>query len=139
MISSWTLWKRSGKDLGRTLYRVLSSKAGGETNVIAIRREEYNVWERRAPLNPQHVSTLVKEGFKVIVQPSTRRAYTMSEYRAAGAVLQEDIQSASVIFGVKTLPPERLIPDRTYAFFSHTIKAQKAQMSLLDSIVEKVS
>jgi alpha-aminoadipic semialdehyde synthase len=117
--------------------RTFSSKGSGEAGVVAIRREEYNVWERRAPLNPQHVSTLVREGYKVIVQPSTRRAYTMSEYEAAGALLQEDIECASVILGVKTLPPERLIPNRTYAFFSHTIKAQKAQMPLLDAIVQK--
>lgn len=45
--------------------------------VMAIRRETINVWERRAPLNPQHVRKLVKSGVKVIVQPSNRRAYNM--------------------------------------------------------------
>jgi alpha-aminoadipic semialdehyde synthase len=30
-----------------------------------------------------------------------------------------------------------LIPDKTYAFFSHTIKAQEANMPLLDAILEK--
>ena len=30
-----------------------------------------------------------------------------------------------------------LIPDKTYAFFSHTIKAQEANMPLLDAMLEK--
>lgn len=45
--------------------------------VIAIRREDQSVWERRAPFNPHYVNRLVKSGVKVIVQPSNRRAYPM--------------------------------------------------------------
>ena len=33
--------------------------------VLAIRREETSVWERRAPLNPNQVQTLVSDGVKV--------------------------------------------------------------------------
>ena len=44
---------------------------------MAIRREDQSLWERRAPLGPQHVRKLVKEGVKVIVQPSNRRCYPM--------------------------------------------------------------
>ena len=42
---------------------------------IFIIREDQSVWERRAPLAPQHVRKLIKSGVKVIVQPSNRRAY----------------------------------------------------------------
>lgn len=50
----------------------------GQTNkVIAIRREDQSVWERRAPFAPQHVKRLVREGVTVLVQPSNRRAYPM--------------------------------------------------------------
>lgn len=58
-------------------------------------------------------------------------------YLNAGAIIQEDISSASVIFGVKQVPVESLIPDKTYCFFSHTIKAQESNMPLLDAILEK--
>ena len=44
---------------------------------MAIRREDQSLWERRAPLGPHHVRKLVKEGVKVIVQPSNRRCYPM--------------------------------------------------------------
>lgn len=58
-------------------------------------------------------------------------------YLNAGAIIQEDISSASVIFGVKQVPVDALIPDKTYCFFSHTIKAQESNMPLLDAILEK--
>ena len=45
--------------------------------VVAIRREDNSVWERRAPLSPAQVGRLVREGVKVMVQPSNRRAYPM--------------------------------------------------------------
>ncbi|XP_068151010.1 alpha-aminoadipic semialdehyde synthase, mitochondrial [Drosophila tropicalis] len=105
--------------------------------VIAIRREDQSVWERRAPFGPTHVQKLVKQGIKVIVQPSNRRAYPMQAYMQAGAQIQEDISDASVIFGVKQVPIDSLIPGKTYCFFSHTIKAQESNMALLDAILEK--
>ncbi|XP_011207613.2 alpha-aminoadipic semialdehyde synthase, mitochondrial [Bactrocera dorsalis] len=105
--------------------------------VIAIRREDQSVWERRAPFGPSHVQKLVKQGVKVIVQPSNRRAYPMQVYLHAGATVQEDISEASVIFGVKQVPIDSLIPGKTYCFFSHTIKAQESNMPLLDAVLEK--
>jgi alpha-aminoadipic semialdehyde synthase len=74
---------------------------GGGLKVMAIRREDQSVWERRAPLAPHHVRKLVKEGVKVIVQPSNRRAYPVQAYQQVGAVVQEDLSEASVVFGVK--------------------------------------
>ncbi|CAG9769836.1 unnamed protein product [Ceutorhynchus assimilis] len=105
--------------------------------IIAIRREDQSVWERRAPFSPTHVRKLVKNGIKVIVQPSNRRAYPMQNYLNAGAIVQEDISEANVIFGVKQAPINQLIPDKTYCLFSHTIKAQESNMALLDAILEK--
>lgn len=42
--------------------------------VMAIRREDVNPWERRAPLAPKHVKELTTAGVKVLLQPSNRRA-----------------------------------------------------------------
>ncbi|XP_063822481.1 alpha-aminoadipic semialdehyde synthase, mitochondrial [Ostrinia nubilalis] len=105
--------------------------------VIAIRREDQSVWERRAPFSPSNVNKFVRQGVKVIVQPSNRRAYPMQSYINAGADVQEDISEASVIFGVKQTPIDLLIPNKTYCFFSHTIKAQEANMPMLDAILAK--
>lgn len=41
--------------------------------------------------------------------------------------------------GVKRPPEDKLIPKKNYAFFSHTIKAQEANMPLLDEILRQVN
>jgi len=112
-----------------------SSSSGQK--IMAIRRETQSVWERRAPLAPNHVRQLVKKGVKVLVQPSNRRAYPMRTYADAGARIQEDISEASCIFGVKQVPVDCLIRDKTFCFFSHTIKAQSDNMDLMDAMLEK--
>ena len=63
----------------------------------------------------------------------------MQEYAQAGAHIQEDLSDASLILGVKQVPIDCLMPDKTYAFFSHVIKAQESNMPMLDAILEKVS
>uniref|UniRef100_A0A8C5H9N1 Saccharopine dehydrogenase (NAD(+), L-glutamate-forming) n=1 Tax=Gouania willdenowi TaxID=441366 RepID=A0A8C5H9N1_GOUWI len=105
--------------------------------VIAIRREDVNPWERRAPLAPRHVKELTNAGVKVLVQPSNRRAIHEKYYMKAGAVVQEDISKATLIIGVKRPPEDKVIPRKTYAFFSHTIKAQEANMGLLEDLLKK--
>jgi alpha-aminoadipic semialdehyde synthase len=107
--------------------------------IIGIRREDKNVWERRVPLVPKHVETLLKNGIvkKVLVQPSTIRAFDNRAYQEAGAEIKEDISEASTICAVKEVPAQLLIPERTYLFFSHTIKAQAYNMPLLDTILQK--
>lgn len=108
-----------------------------KTPCLAVRRETINPWERRAPLAPKHVRLLSKAGVRVLVQPSNRRAYPMQEYVNAGAVSSEDISSADLIMSVKNVPVDDLIPGKTYVFFSHTIKAQKDNMPLLDAVLHK--
>ncbi len=47
-----------------------SSSSSSRQPVLGIRREESSVWERRAPLNPQQVNMLTREGVKVPVHKS---------------------------------------------------------------------
>ncbi|XP_064633464.1 alpha-aminoadipic semialdehyde synthase, mitochondrial-like isoform X3 [Lineus longissimus] len=124
------------RDARSALFQSYRCASSGQ-KVMAIRREDHNVWEGRAPLAPSHVKQLVKAGVKVLVQPNNRRAYTMHEYQQAGAIIQEDITEASLILGVKQIPIDALLPNHTYCFFSHTIKAQEENMPMLDAILEK--
>ncbi len=86
--------------------------------VIGVRRETKNRWERRAPLAPSHVRTLTRKGLSVVVQPSRMRIFTDDEYERAGAIIQEDLSVASLIVGVKEIPIDSIIPERTYVFFT---------------------
>lgn len=46
------------------------------------------------------------------------------------------MSEASVIFGVKEVAINDLLPNKTYFMFSHTIKAQDYNMPLLDKMLE---
>ena len=74
-------------------------------------------------ITPKEAEQLVKEGLRVVVQTSPNRCFTDEEYEEVGAVIQEDMSECDVLFGVKEVPIENLIPNKTYFFFSHTIKA----------------
>ncbi len=53
-----------------------STRMDPKRKVIGIRREDQSLWERRAPLSPNHVRKLVhKNGYRVLIQPSNRRAF----------------------------------------------------------------
>ncbi|RLO07562.1 hypothetical protein DYB28_000243 [Aphanomyces astaci] len=104
---------------------------------VGVVREVYNKWERRAPVTPAHVHELVQAGIEVRVQPSTQRIFTDDQYVSAGANVTDDLSPANVIVGVKQVPIANLLPNKTYMFFSHTIKAQPENMKLLDAILAK--
>ncbi len=101
-------------------------------NILALRREDKNQWERRVPLTPTHVATLVQQHqLNIMVQNSPIRAFTNAAYTEAGATVQEDMSPAQVILAIKEIPLDLLLPGKTYLFFSHTIKGQPHNMPLL--------
>lgn len=128
-----------GFSSSRLYVRTFASQSSGikPSHVVAIRREDNSIWERRAPLAPHHVEKLTKKGVRVLIQPSNRRAYPLQSYVRAGAQATEDIAEAPVILGVKQVPRDKLIPNKTYCFFSHTIKGQEANMPLLKTVLDR--
>ena len=109
----------------------------GNLGCIGIVQETKNRWERRVPLVPEHVSQLVEQGIRVLIQPSTIRCYPDNLYEKAGAEITDDLSPAGLIIGVKEVPICILLPNRSYLFFSHTIKGQLYNMPLLDTINER--
>lgn len=105
--------------------------------VIGIRREDKSIWERRAPIIPEHVKELVEDGITVVVQPSDIRAFSEEEYTNAGAIVSEDLSDCNVVFGVKEIPKQYFREGGTYCFFSHTIKGQPYNMDMLRELVNK--
>ncbi|XP_041004799.1 alpha-aminoadipic semialdehyde synthase isoform X1 [Juglans microcarpa x Juglans regia] len=113
---------------------------------IGILAESCNKWERRVPLTPSHCARLLHSGreqtgvSRIIVQPSTKRIHHDSQYEDVGCEISEDLSECGLILGVKQPKLDMILPDRAYAFFSHTHKAQKENMPLLDKIItERVS
>ncbi len=107
------------------------------SNFIGIRHEDKYTSERRAPLTPKHVEWLVKhKKLDIVVQTSERRIFHDDEYLKAGAKIAKDLKKCSVIFGVKEMPETFFEAEKTYVFFSHVIKGQRYNMSMLKRMME---
>ncbi|MCP4214745.1 MAG: hypothetical protein GY765_08805, partial [bacterium] len=105
--------------------------------IIGIRREDKNQWERRVPLIPRDVKILKENyGIHTIVQPSKIRIFPDEEYAKAGAEINEDLGRATLILAVKEIPKELFQKDKTYIFFSHTIKGQAYNMGMLRHMMD---
>ncbi len=105
--------------------------------VVAIRREDKNVWERRAPLIPEQVGTLIGEhGLEFAVQHSDIRTFRDEEYEEVGARVRRDVADCPLVLGVKEMPLDFFRPGGTYVFFSHVIKGQSHNMPMLARMME---
>ena len=72
-----------------------------------------------------------------LIESSDVRCYSDKEYSELGFNIVNDISSADVLIGVKEVPIDKLIPNKKYFFFSHTIKKQPYNKDLLLSILDK--
>lgn len=106
---------------------------------IGVLREGKVPPDKRVALTPEKCVE-VMERFKdveVVVQPSPIRAFKDEDYTALGIKLQEDLSDCDVIFGVKEVNKEDLIPNKQFFFFSHTYKKQPYNRALLQAILDK--
>jgi saccharopine dehydrogenase (NAD+, L-lysine-forming) len=106
---------------------------------IGVLREEKSPPDKRVPLTPLICSELTRKytNIEIVVQPSKIRCYSDDEYTAFGVALQEDLSDCDVLMGVKEVPYDKLIPNKKYFFFSHTIKKQPHNKKLMKALLEK--
>ncbi len=74
---------------------------------------------------------------RVIVQTSAIRCFTDKEYLLAGVEIKEEMRECDILLGIKEIPTDMLIENKTYLFFSHTKKLQPYNQKLLKKIIEK--
>lgn len=104
---------------------------------IAIIREEKNPPDSRVTLSPRHCKALIDQGIDLVVQPSAVRCFPDADYIQNGVPMAEDLSDRDILIGVKEVPIDSLLADKTYFFFSHTYKAQVYNQKLLRAIVDK--
>jgi len=104
---------------------------------FGILKERKNPPDRRVVFSPNAITKLKQEyqNVSVMVERSDIRIFTDSEYENLGIEVTTDISDCDVLFGVKEVPVENLIPNKTYFFFSHTIKKQPYNRKLLQAIL----
>lgn len=106
---------------------------------IGILREGRIPHDRRVALTPEHCRFLTQQypHIHIYVQPSHIRCFPDEDYANMGFEIREDLSHCDVLFGVKEVQISNLIADKTYFFFSHTIKKQPYNRSLLQTIMRK--
>jgi alpha-aminoadipic semialdehyde synthase len=106
-------------------------------NLIGIRREDKNRWERRVPLIPSHLRELrVEQGLAFVVQSSPIRIFRDEDYRLEGIPVEESLSSCGVVLAIKEIPLSLIERDKAYLLFSHTIKGQPHNMPMLRRFME---
>src|SRR4051812_29942773 len=106
--------------------------------VIGLIQEGKTPADNRVALTPSQCRWILKNtDFKIFVQPSSTRCFQDSEYARSGAVLNEDLSDCDLLLGIKEVPADMLMADKTYMFFSHTKKMQPYNQKLMHAMVEK--
>jgi saccharopine dehydrogenase (NAD+, L-lysine-forming) len=106
---------------------------------IGLLREGKNPPDSRVALTPAQCKWLQKsfEQVQIVVQPSSTRCFSDLEYQRAGVSMQEDLSDCEYIFGIKEVPIDQLIEQKTYLFFSHTKKLQPYNQALFRDVIKK--
>ena len=74
---------------------------------------------------------------QIICQESNVRAFQDEEYRERNIEVRKNIEACDVLMGIKEVQIKDLIPDKTYLFFSHTLKKQPHNRKLLQEVLRK--
>lgn len=106
---------------------------------IGLIREGKIPADNRVALTPSQAQYLQKEypQLEIIAEPSSDRCFSDQEYLRAGIQLSQNLGQCDILLGIKEIPIQQLIPNKTYLFFSHTKKEQPYNRELMRSMVEK--
>ena len=95
--------------------------------------------DKRVVFSPEKcVETLQKfPQIEFFIEKSDIRCFSDLEYEEMGLNVVTDLSNCDVLIGVKEVPIEKLIDNKKYFFFSHTIKKQPYNRKLLQQIIKK--
>jgi saccharopine dehydrogenase (NAD+, L-lysine-forming) len=105
---------------------------------IGVLKEEKVPSDKRVPLTPKQCRQLLDTypDIEISVKSSAIRCFSDAMYIAEGINVVDDLNDCDVLIGVKEVPKESLIANKTYLYFSHTIKEQSYNRGLLLKMME---
>lgn len=106
---------------------------------FGIVKERKSPPDRRVVFTPEELVRLQAQFpmAELKVESSDIRVFSDEEYTNLGISVTSDLTDCEVLFGVKEIPVDALIPNKKYFFFSHTIKKQPYNRKLLQAILDK--
>ena len=107
--------------------------------VFGIVKERKSPPDRRVVFTPEELVRLQQThpDVRIKVESSDIRVFPDEAYRSLGLEVTTEMQDCEVLFGVKEIPVDALLPGKKYFFFSHTIKKQPYNRALLQAILAK--
>jgi len=105
---------------------------------IGLIREGKTPPDKRVPFTPRQAEEIQQRfpHVKIICEPSEVRAYKENEYAERGIAVG-DVSDCDILMGIKEVPVKNLIAEKTYLFFSHTMKKQPYNRGLLQEALRK--
>lgn len=106
---------------------------------IGIIREGKVPPDLRVALSPKQCKALLTlyPHVRLVVEESPIRTFSDQSYRDEGIEVVSHVADCDMLLGIKEVPKEQLIAQKTYLFFSHTIKKQPYNRELLRTILDK--
>ena len=106
---------------------------------IGLIREGKIPADNRVALTPAQCKWVHKNSdqVKIVAQSSSHRCFSDREYLSAGVEVKEDLSDCDILLGIKEVPIDQLMDNKTYLFFSHTKKKQPHNQKLIRSILNK--
>lgn len=107
--------------------------------IIGLSKERKSPPDNRVALSPIQCVALQQRypQIRVLVEASQTRCFSDDAYTEVGIEVVDDLSVCDVIFNIKEVPSEALIANKTYFFFSHTIKKQPYNKEMLQTILKK--
>lgn len=95
--------------------------------------------DKRVPFTPLQVEEIEQrfKQVKIVCEESPIRCFADYEYGDLDIEVTNDMSECDVLMGIKEVPIDRLMENKTYLFFSHTIKKQPYNKKLLQAILKK--
>lgn len=106
---------------------------------IGILKEGKIPIDRRVPLTPAQAQEIKAQypDVEIYCRKSDIRCFDDQDYTDANIALKDSVDDCDILLGVKEVPMDELVANRTYFFFSHTIKKQAYNRELLRTILDK--
>ena len=95
--------------------------------------------DKRVPFTPLQVEEIEQRfpHVKVLCESSEIRCFKDEEYKDLDIEVTKNVQECDILMGIKEVPIASLVPDKTYLFFSHTLKKQPHNQKLLQAALQK--
>jgi len=95
--------------------------------------------DKRVAFSPAQVEEIEQrfDYVSVACQQSNIRCFSDNEYQQLDLKVVAHVRDCDILIGIKEVPINELIANKTYLFFSHTIKKQPYNRGLLQAILQK--